>query len=509
MTDDEVIRPTPYQARLLEVPADVDVFLGGGRGGGKSHGIAFLILRHVEQFPGARVLYVRRTHRAVEDFATTLGGLFVAAYSGAARHNAAEGFWKLPNCGYVEVGPLADESMYSRYQGRSFSLVIVDELTQFADPWLVDRLRSNLRGPRGVPLRLVLAGNPGDVGHAWVAARYVLGREPWQTFDETESRRSFVYAPSTHLDNPHLDAAEYRAQLEAAAAGDPELLRAWLGGSWNVARGAMFGPVIDDDHVALDAAAWSPDAFARIRSGHEVNERGNRLIRFGVNAPRARRRPDAWRVFLAHDYGSAAPSATYVVARSPGAVGPDERHFPAGSLLLLDELATCADGNPSKGLGQTIPELGEWICDLADRWGTEPRGVADDSIFARIGHSAGSIASELRRALRTRAEGWPRRGLVHDAANARRRGRTGSPRTLRLATVSRLVANGPVAPARRSESRGPRHARARPLRRRHPLCGGSGRGRRRRDGEGSWLVLGAIVTGNSAQLWRPWSKWHV
>lgn len=392
---EEVIRPTPFQARLLQVPADVDLFLGGGRGGGKSHGITFLILRHVEQYPGARVLYVRRTHRAVEDFATTLGSLFLSAYSGAARHNAAEGFWKLPNRSYVEVGPLADDGMYARYQGRSFSLIVVDELTQFPDPRLVDRLRSNLRAPGGVPLRLVLAGNPGDVGHAWVAGRYVLGREPWRPFVEPESKRAFVYAPSTYLENPHLDAAEYRAQLEAAAAGDPELLRAWLEGSWNVARGAMFGPVVDDDRVALDPAAWSPEGFARVRHGPAFDDRGRRTLPFVMNGPQ--RWPEAWRTFLAHDYGSAAPSATYVVARSPGAKGPDDRWYPRGSLLLLDELATCAEADPGRGLGQTTPELAAWIKALAERWSMEPRGVADDAIFARHGSASGTIAAELRR----------------------------------------------------------------------------------------------------------------
>lgn len=33
----EVIEPTPYQARVLSVPENMDLFLGGGRGGGKSH----------------------------------------------------------------------------------------------------------------------------------------------------------------------------------------------------------------------------------------------------------------------------------------------------------------------------------------------------------------------------------------------------------------------------------------------------------------------------------------
>lgn len=41
-------------------------------------------------------------------------------------------------------------------------------------PELLDRLRSNLRGPKELPLRAVLAANPGDAGHQWIAARHVL-----------------------------------------------------------------------------------------------------------------------------------------------------------------------------------------------------------------------------------------------------------------------------------------------------------------------------------------------
>jgi hypothetical protein len=65
---------------------------------------------------------IRRTHAALEDFALVLRTIFGAAYGGRARFNAAEGIWKLPNGAYVELGQLAEDSHYARYQGRSFSL---------------------------------------------------------------------------------------------------------------------------------------------------------------------------------------------------------------------------------------------------------------------------------------------------------------------------------------------------------------------------------------------------
>jgi hypothetical protein len=45
----------------------------------------------------------------------------------------------------------------------------VDEAGHYPSPDLLDRLRSNLRAPKGIPIRAAMAGNPGDPGHFWLA----------------------------------------------------------------------------------------------------------------------------------------------------------------------------------------------------------------------------------------------------------------------------------------------------------------------------------------------------
>ena len=61
-----------FQQAAMAVPEDFDLFLGGGRGGGKSYAMALLALRHAEQYEGrARILYIRR----VAIFATVLQAL--------------------------------------------------------------------------------------------------------------------------------------------------------------------------------------------------------------------------------------------------------------------------------------------------------------------------------------------------------------------------------------------------------------------------------------------------
>lgn len=354
---------TEFQAAALSVPEECDLFLGGGRGGGKSYTEALLALRHVEQYRDkARVLYLRRSYKGLADFELLTRGLFADAYGTDARYNQAEHVWRFPNGGYMELGQLESAADYAKYQGRSFTLLLVDEAGQFPDPSLLDVLRSNMRGPKGMPIRMVMAANPGGVGHHWLAHRYALRAEPWTPFKEPKSRREWVYCPSTFAANPHIDQDAYAESLEASCPDDPELLRAWIDGDWAVNRGAYFASVLDETRNAVEWEAI----------------------------------PEGWRTWLAHDYGSAAPSVTYVLAQSPGAEGPDGRWYPRDSIVAVDELATCKRGNVNQGIGWTIPVLAENIRDLANRWKIRPQGVADDACFARHGHASGSIADEFR-----------------------------------------------------------------------------------------------------------------
>lgn len=391
----EQIELSPFQQRCLLVPEEVDLFLGGGRGGGKSMTEALLCLRHAEQYDArARMLYLRKTYKGVADFELTTRDLFARVYGPAARYNSSEHVWRFPNGAYLELGQLESHADYGKYQGRSFTLLLVDEAGQFATPELLDIVRSNLRGPADVPLRMVLAANPGGVGHHWLAYRYVFRTRPWQPFREPKSKRLWAYAPSTFGDNPFIDQEQYADQLESSCPEDPELLKAWRTGDWTVARGAYFGSVIDEARNAI--APW--DAV-----------------------------PRHWSRYLAHDFGSSAPSVTYVIAESPGEKGPDDRFYPRGSLVLVDELATHRRGNLAVGLGWTVPTLAEEIKQLWGRWNPRKmrtKGVADDAIFAKTGSGAGSIADEFTRAAvyfqparkADRVSGWQRmRRLLADA----------------------------------------------------------------------------------------------
>ncbi|ORE86040.1 Terminase-like family protein [Oceanococcus atlanticus] len=390
-----VIQPTDYQARVLSIPEDTDICLAGGRGGGKTFAELLLSVRHVEQYgKNARVLIVRKNFPDLRDFETEARHLFTSAYD-KVSFNAQTHMFKFPNGATVAFDQIESVADFSKFQGKSFSLIIVDEAGQFPDPAPLDLLRSCLRSKAGIPCRFILAANPGGAGHAWLFARHVVGQTPFVPYTEPATGARFVTAPSTLEDNPHLD-TRYARQIEAATATDEALRRAWLDGDWNIAKGAFFGSVFSDAHNVIDP--WL-----------EVPTRGK------------------WRTWIAGDHGTAAPCVFYIMCESPGAEGPDGNWYPAGSVVLLDEIAFVESNSLNKGLGLTIPTMAIEVVEQCKQWGVRPAGCMDDACFSNHGSNSGSLADEYRRAglilhragKGDRASRWERMRRMMQAAKER------------------------------------------------------------------------------------------
>ncbi|QGY00187.1 terminase [Roseovarius faecimaris] len=341
------IEPTPYQARCLAVPESFNLFMGGGRGGGKSYGALLLVLRHVEQHRDrARPLIVRETYKAASELAETLHMLLIAAYGRrAVRYNKADNVFRVANGAVIEVGQLDGPNAYAKYQGRSFTLLVVDEIGLIRELRWVRMLRSNLRAAEGVPLREVRTANPGGVAHALLAREHVNRAPPWAPY-ETDDGETWVNAPSTFRDNMHLDGEQYLRRLKAATAGDAELLRAWTDGDWNIARGAMFGDVWDPSVHVLPVDYRPPWPL-----------RGNRTA-------------------IGLDWGSAAPAVCLLGVQTPG----DDGRFPRGSLLILDEVQTADPADISQGLRWPPGKLADAIRERCAFWNMRPYGVGDDAV---------------------------------------------------------------------------------------------------------------------------------
>jgi hypothetical protein len=81
-----------------------------------------------------------------------------------ASYNGQSHLLTVPSGGTLELGILGGLGTWPRWQGRSFSLIIVDEIQSFADPAILDRRRSSLRSSADLKPRLIWAANPGGSG---------------------------------------------------------------------------------------------------------------------------------------------------------------------------------------------------------------------------------------------------------------------------------------------------------------------------------------------------------
>lgn len=408
MTEQRPDSLNPWQAQAMTVPETFDVFLGGGRGGGKTFCLAAVFLRHCEQFGDkARCLVARKSFPGLQDLEAEFLSYYRSVYGSALRFDSQKHKFTLPGGATIQLDQLERESDFQKYQGKSFTHIAVDEAGQYASPALVDRLRSSLRGPVGVPVRFFILANPGGAGHHWLARRYALAK-PWEPYVCPATGADFVTIASTYRDNQFIDRERYARNLLASCATDPELGKAWLEGDWSVLRGAYFSSVIEEQRNMIEPWPHLP--------GRRVNE----ALHFDP-------RPlDQWEIYLAHDFGAAAPSVTYLCAESPGAEGPDGYHYPRGSIILVDECAIVHPDDDNAGLGLTVPDQADRIKDMCARWGCTAQGMADDAIFNKTGSQAGSIGDEFRRAgvifyrsrKGSRIAGWQKmRRLLADAGS--------------------------------------------------------------------------------------------
>lgn len=351
-----IVAPQPgKQAQLLACPAD-EILYGGARGGGKSHGALLDWVAHAERYgEDAKGIAFRRSIPELEDFMLkAVAILRPLGWSwGASRR-----VWTSAKGATLKMRHLDRDEDADSYQGHEYTWIAFEEAGNWPSPAPLDKLRACLRSAKAVRKRMILTCNPGGPGHNWIKARFVDPAPPMTLFPDPDNRtwrRCFI--PARLEDNRKLCEADpnYRMQI-AAAAGNEQLRRAWLEGDWNIVAGGMFDDVWNASRQVFPA--------------------------FPI--------PENWRVGMAHDWGSAKPSATLWVAEANGeeVTAPDGRilRFPRGSKIVIQELYTCT-GKPNEGTRWTAQQIGEEITKINaaaskdKRWRVNDDNVADSAIF--------------------------------------------------------------------------------------------------------------------------------
>jgi hypothetical protein len=332
---------------------------GGARGGGKTDGSLGDFLIHQSRYgQHARALFVRRKLVDLEDAIERAKDIYEPV---GAKWHEQKSFFRFPNGAILRMRYLERDKDAQNYQGHAYTRVYVEELTQFADPAPLDKLKGTLRSANGVPCAYRATCNPGGPGHAWVKARYIdagafnVVKESFRNpFDGTSVSLSRVFIPARLTDNPKLLKSDplYVAKLQQT--GSAALVKAWLEGDWSIVDGAFFD-------------CWRP-------SLHVVRP-------FSV--------PDHWMRFRSFDWGSASPFSVgwWAVASEPYEC--ENVTIPRGAMVRYREWYgakrdAAGISIPNVGLKLSAEQVAEGI--LEREAGDSIRyGVADPSIAKEDG----------------------------------------------------------------------------------------------------------------------------
>ncbi len=360
-----------------------ELLYGGAAGAGKT---AFLLGDFGQDVPTEHGPYwhgilFRQTYAQLEEVIKQSLEIY-PQWLPDCKYHASEKTWKFPNGATLKLRYAEHENDWQEYQGHQYTWIAYDELTTWGKPTIYQRMKSRLRSAYPIPYKRIRAtANPGGPGHNWVRRYFAIDTHPegrHLIIPDDCSGLARMYLPGKVRDNKILLAADpgYIARLKGL--GSPELVRAWLEGDWGVIQGSYFPEFSYADHV---------------------------IAPFEV--------PEDWTRIRAMDWGSAAPSAVLWAAVSDGSpVGPEERVYPKGALVVYREWYTAEELPDGRrvGLKLTAEETGRGISERESEHVQD--AVIDPAAFARNGgpsivermYDAAKIS--FRRGDNKRIPGW-------------------------------------------------------------------------------------------------------
>lgn len=237
-----------YKQFLFLTSPEREVFYGGQAGGGKSSALLMAALQYAE-VPGYAAIIFRRKFTDLSLAGALISRSMEWLDGGDAKWNNHTKTWRFPSGATVGFGYMQSERDKYKYQSAEFQCVCFDELTQFdLEEYLY--LFSRLRKLKGsdIPIRMLSASNPGNIGHQWVKQRFIRYNGP---------ERRFI--PSGIDDNIHLDGELYRESLMNL---DIVERRRLLEGDWDV---SYMGGMFHDDWIKKSLI--HPDTVDSVRDG--------------------------------------------------------------------------------------------------------------------------------------------------------------------------------------------------------------------------------------------------
>lgn len=359
-----ISKPNPKQELFLAAKKKYIGF-GGARGGGKSWAVRTKAILISLNYPGIKVLIVRRTYP--ELIKNHINQLRIQLF-GVAKYNDKDKVLKFGNGSTISFMYCARDQDLDHMQGDEYDIIFLDEATQLSETQM-KKIMACLRGANDFPKRAYYTMNPGGQGHAYIKRLFI--DKKYKEGEEGEDPEEYEFIQSLVTDNRILmkKQPDYIKQLQAL----PEKLRAgWLFGNWDIFDGQFFEDFID-------RTTPMGEGEDRVEDPYKERRWTNVIDPFEI--------PKEWPIYRSFDFGYAKPfsCAWWTIDYD-------------GRLYRILEMYGCTK-DPNEGVKWVPEKIFKEIhtVETEHRWlkGKQIFGVADPSIWdASRGESVNDTATK-------------------------------------------------------------------------------------------------------------------
>ena len=266
----EIDEPSKRQELFLSAKAK-HVGFGGARGGGKSWAVRSKAKLLSLNYPGIKILIVRRTYpELVNNHITQLR----KELYGIAKYKDKDKVFNFPNGSTIQFMYCAKDSDLDRVQGTEYDIIFLDEATQLSEHQM-KTITACLRGVNDFPKRIYYTCNPGGQGHSYIKRIFID-----RNYKDGENPDDYEFIQSLVTDNKILMETdpEYIKMLEALPHRQKQ---AWLYGNWDIFEGQFFEEFVDDPKHYKDRM------FTHVIEPFDI--------------------PKNWKIYRSYDWGYAKP----------------------------------------------------------------------------------------------------------------------------------------------------------------------------------------------------------
>lgn len=215
---------------------------GGARGGGKSWCTQRKPVGGCIEYPGIRILIIRRRYEDLEN--SVIDPIKSLVPDELAVYNETKHLLSFLNGSTIKFGNMDGygAAVSGKYQGQEYDWIFMEEATQFTEAEFRG-IAACCRGATPFPKRVYLTCNPGGIGHQWVKRLFIT-----RDFLPQENPDDYLFLKATVEDNIDLlkGSPDYVNALDLL----PEDVRAaHRYGDWDALSGGYFPEFTVKTHV--------------------------------------------------------------------------------------------------------------------------------------------------------------------------------------------------------------------------------------------------------------------